>query len=107
MDEFEAITADLWSAQRQEHEDQAREVLAASDAETRFSVWLRRLPRGEVVALVTIDGATLRGRVLRVGQDWIRLGEVADDGGTQRTECRRDHAVRMAAIVRLSRESGR
>jgi len=107
MDEFEAITADLRSAERQEHEEQAREVLAAADAETDFATWARRIPRGEVVTLVTTDGTMIRGRVLRVGPDWIRVGEVADDGGTARSVSRRDHAVRIATIVRISREPGR
>ena len=107
MDEFEAITADLWSAQRLEHEEQAREVLAAADADADFVSWARRIPRGEVITLVTTDGTIMRGRVLRVGQDWIRLGEVADETGTARAATRRDHVVRIAAIVRVSRESGR
>ena len=107
MDEFEAITADLWSAERREHEEQAREVLAAADADTDFVAWLRQVPRGEVVVVVMTDGDPVRGRVVRVGRDWIRVSEVADDVGTARSASRREHAIRIAGIVRLSRESGR
>ena len=107
MDEFEAITADLWSEERAEHEEHARELLAAADAETRFADWIRRLPRGEVVTVTTLDGDRLRGRIQRVGRDWVRLAEVSDESVPSGSGIRRVHAVRLAAIVRVSRESGR
>ncbi len=107
MDEFEAITADLWSEERAEHEEHARELLAAADGEMGFGDWIRRLPRGEVVTVTTLDGDRLRGRIQRVGRDWVRLAEVGDEAGPSRSGTRRVHVVRLAAIARVSRSSGR
>ncbi len=107
MDEFEAITADLWSEERAEHEEHARELLGAADAEMGFGDWIRRLPRGEVVTVTTVDGERLRGRIHRVGRDWIRLSEVNDEVAAPQPGTHRVHAVRLAAIVRVSQGSGR
>lgn len=107
MDGFDEITAELRAEDRWEQEEQAREVLAAGVAEQDFATWLRRIPRGEVVALVTLDGVTVRGRVGSVGRDWIRLLEVADALGTARVAVRRERAVRFAAVASVSREWGR
>ena len=107
MDEFEEIAASLLAEERYEQEEQARQVLTAGDAERRFSDVVRRLPVGDVVALTTVDGANLRGRVVRVGTDWLRLVEVAEETGTARVRGRRVHEVRLNAVVRVSRESDR
>ena len=107
MDEFEAIAASLLAEERYEQEEQARQVLTAGDAERRFADVVRRLPVGDVVTLTTVDGANLRGRVVRVGTDWLRLVEVAEETGTARVRCRRVHEVRLNAVVRVSRESDR
>lgn len=105
MDEFDAIAADLLAAERYEHEEQARELLVAADETFAFSDLLRRIPVGEVIGLTLIDGSTLRGRVVRVGRDWIRLSEVADELGTARARTRRIHEIRLAGVSRVSRES--
>lgn len=105
MDEFDAIAADLLAAERYEHEEQARELLVAADETFAFSDLLRRIPVGEVIGLTLIDGSTLRGRVVRVGRDWIRLSEVADELGTARARTRRVHEIRLAGVSRVSRES--
>lgn len=107
MDEFEAIAASLLAEERYEQEEQARQVLTAGDAERRFADVVRRLPVGDVVTLTTVDGANLRGRVVRVGTDWLRLVEVAEETGTARVRGRRVHEVRLNAVVRVSRESDR
>ena len=66
-----------------------------------FADLLRRLPAGEVVTLVTIDGADLRGRVLEVGSDVVRLGEVSGGIGAQGRRVVRCHDIRLAAVARL------
>jgi hypothetical protein len=64
---------------------------------------LRRLGPGEVVALATADGWTTRGRIVRVGRDWLRIAEVRDELGTARVTAGRVHEVRLGAVVRISR----
>jgi hypothetical protein len=71
-----------------------------------FAELLRRLPAGEVVTLVTVDGASLRGRVLEVGTDVVRMGEVTDATGTARRRYVRGHDVRFEAVIRLVWEPG-
>lgn len=107
MDEFEVIAASLLAEERSEQEEHARQVLAAGDATRGFVDVVRRLPTGSVVAISTVDGTTVRGRVVRVGSDWLRLVEVVDETGTARVRGRRIHELRMDAVVRISRESDR
>ena len=107
MDEFEVIAASLLAEERDEQAEHARQVLTAGDAERGFAGVVRRLPAGDVVTLTTVDGAHLRGRVVRVGADWLRLVEVVDEMGTARVRGRRIHEVRLNAVVRVSRESDR
>ena len=107
MDEFDAIAAELLAAERYEHEEQAREVLVAADELLAFGDLLRRIPVGEVVGVTLLDGSTLRGRIARVGHDWVRLAEVADELGTARARTRRVHEIRLAGISRVSREASR
>ncbi len=104
MDEFDAIAAELMATERMEHEEQARELLDEADAALRFAVLLRRVPAGEVVGLVLADGGALRGRIVRVGYDWVRIAEVADELGTARARTRRTHDVCITAISRLTRD---
>ena len=104
MDDFDAITAELMAGQRMEHEEQARELLDEADVNTRFVELLGRVRTGEVVAIALLDGALLRGRITRVGSDWIRLAEVADELGTARSRSRRTHDVRVSGISRLIRD---
>lgn len=107
MDEFEAIAAELRADERFEHEEHARELLSAADEVRGFDELLRRRDPGEVVGLITLDGVMLRGRIVRVGRDWVRLAEVADDLGTARAKARRVHDIRIAAVGRITRESTR
>ena len=107
MDEFDAITAELSAESRLEQVEYARELLAAADATRSFADLLHTLPRGEPVVLVTTDGHAVRGRVVAVGADWLRLAETADDEGTARGISRRIHEIRTATIVRISRGRGR
>lgn len=107
MDEFDAIAAELLAADRYEHEEQAREILAAADQLAGFADVLRRIPVGEVVAVALTDGSTLRGRVGRVGQDSFRVSEVGDELGTARARTRRIHEVRLDGVICVSRETTR
>jgi hypothetical protein len=99
-----------------EHEDGIFWELAsgidAAEARTRaadelaadrpsFADLLRRLPAGEVVTMVTIDGADIRGRVLEVGSDVVRLGEVSAGAGAKARRVVRCHDIRLAAVARL------
>ncbi len=106
MDEFDVIAAELLASDRYEQEEEAREVLAAGDQQIGFAEVLRRVGVGEVVVITLLDGTTLRGRVSRVGLDWFRVSEVADELGTARAHSRRVHEVRLASVSRVSRETG-
>jgi hypothetical protein len=106
-DAFDAIAdqlAELRMGAAAEQLDEAREIVAAGIAARPFADQLRRIPPGDVVTVTASDGVALRGRVLQVGSDWLRLGEVADDEGTLRVQLRRVHDVRLDAVVRVSRE---
>jgi len=103
MDEFEAITAELRAEERSEQVEHAREILAAADADRDYAEVLGRVGPGEVVVLATADGWTTRGRIVRVGRDWLRVAEVRDDVGTARVAPSRVHEVRLGAVVRISR----
>lgn len=107
MDEFDAIAAEFRAEEQFGHEEHARELLAAADEVRGFDELLRRVATGDVVALSMIDGAILRGRIVRVGRDWVRLAEVADELGSARARTRRVHDVRIAAVGRISRETTR
>jgi hypothetical protein len=109
-DAFEAIAhelADLRREARLEQEGEAREIVAAGLAARPFVEELRRVAPGDVVTVVATDGEPLRGRILGVGADWLRLGEVGDTDGTARARVRRTHDIRLGAIARVSREAGR
>jgi hypothetical protein len=103
MDEFDAITADLQAAERCEQVEHARQVLAAADAVRDFASALRRIGPAEVVLVVTADGWAARGRIVRIGADWLRVAEVRDDTGTARVAPGRVHEVRLDAVIRVSR----
>ena len=106
-DAFDAITDGLSDLRREavaEQLGEAREIVAAGVATRRFVDELRRIGPGEVVTVVAADGEPLRGRVLGVGADWLRVGEVADETGTGRTRLLRVHDLRLDAIVRVTRE---
>lgn len=106
MDEFDVIAAELLASDRYEQEEEAREVLAAGDEMVAFADVLRRVGAGEVVGITLLDGSALRGRISRVGRDWFRVAEVADELGTARARSRRVHEVRFASVGRVSRETG-
>jgi len=61
---------------------EAHEIIAAGVATRAFIDELRRVSPGDVVTVVGIDGVPVRGRILSVGADWLRLGEVADETGS-------------------------
>jgi hypothetical protein len=107
MDEFDAITADLRAEERCEQVEHAREILAAADASRDYAEVLRRVGPGEVVAVATTDGWLVRGRIVRVGLDWLRIAEVRDELGTARVAPSRVHDVRLGAVIRVSRERDR
>lgn len=100
MDEFEAITAALNADARLEQVRLAREILAAADGERSYAEVLRRIPPTEVVALTSADGVTLRGRIVRVGPEGLRLAEVGEHPGARP---RRLHEIRLDAVIRVSR----
>ncbi len=106
-DAFDAIAdqlAELRMGAAAEQLDEAREIVVAGIAARAFADQLRRVPPGDVVTVAAADGVSLRGRVLQVGADWIRIGEVSDEEGTRRVRLRRVHDVRLDAVVRVTRE---
>lgn len=104
FDAFDAIAEELRREAAWDQRAEAREIVAAGTANRSFVELLTRIPRGDTVVLVTVDGTVLAGRVLAVGRDWVRLGEVADPTGTARARLRRVHEVRLEAIGRVVRE---
>lgn len=94
---FWELTSSLESA---EAVTRAHDELAGDRA--TFVDLLRRLPVGEVVTIVTLDGAELRGRVLHVGVDVVRLGEVRGTTGARARRVVRCHDIRVAAVSRLT-----
>jgi hypothetical protein len=104
MDEFDAIAAELLAQERAEGDELARDILRAADHTTGFVELLRRIPRGDVVTVATTDGGAVQGRLQRVGLDWVRLAEISDAAGTSRAHARRIHVIRIATVVRISRE---
>lgn len=100
MDDFEAITAGLTAEARLEQVRLAREILAAADSERSYAEVLRRIPATEVVCVSLSDGATVRGRIARIGSEGIRVVEVSDSPGGHP---RRLHEIRLDAVVSVSR----
>jgi hypothetical protein len=108
FDEFDAIAEglkDLGVGARSEQLGEAHEIVAAGIAQRTFLEELRRISAGEVVTVVGIDGVPIRGRIVALGADWLRVGEVADEVGSRRSRLLRVHDVRLGAVVRVSRES--
>jgi hypothetical protein len=107
FDAFDAIAeqlSELRSEASSEQLGEAAEIVAAGTASRGFADELRRVAPGDVVTVVATDGSPLRGRILCVGADWMRVGEVADDTGTLRAKLIRVHDLRLDAVVRVSRE---
>jgi hypothetical protein len=108
FDEFDAIAEELSELRlgaASEQLGEAREIIAAGIATRAFIDELRRVSPGDVVTVVGSDGVPVRGRILSVGADWLRLGEVADETGSRRARLRRVHDYPLDAIVRVTRES--
>ena len=106
-DDFDAITeelAELRTEARAEQLGEAREIVAADLAGRWFRDELRRIAAGDLVTVVASDGQALRGRILGVGADWLRLGEVADGDGAARARLRRVHDLPLTAVVRVTRD---
>jgi hypothetical protein len=109
-DAFDAIADELSELRIEasaEHLGEAHEILAAGVAQRAFRDELRRIQTGDVVTVVGTDGVALRGRILRVGADWMRLGEVTDESGSRRARLLRVHDLRLDAVVRVTREGDR
>jgi hypothetical protein len=104
FDEIAEQLSELRLEASSEHLGEAREIVAAGVAARGFADELRRIAPGEVVTVVATDGNPFRGRILCVGADWVRIGEVADDTGSRRVRLLRVHDLRVEAIVRVSRE---
>jgi hypothetical protein len=107
-DAFDAITDGLSDLGREAFSEQlgeAGEIVAAGVSSRSFADEVRRVGPGEVVTVVAVDGEPLRGRVLCVGADWMRVGEVAEATGTRRTRLLRVHDLRLEAVVRVTRET--
>lgn len=105
---LDALEAEFASATRAEQFAKAIDLEREAARCRTFNQAVRELPAGEVVELATSDGAVLRGRVLEVGPDRIRLAETA---GTRDAHLRaravKVHDVRTGAVVRLSTRPGR
>lgn len=106
LDAFDAIAEEFRREVAWEQRTEAREIIAAGISDSCFADVLTRVAPGDVVTVVASDGVPLRGRLLAVGRDWLRLGEVIDPTGTGRTRVRRTHDVRLEAVVRIIREAG-
>ncbi len=103
-EQFWELTAGLENEYRSEQEAEAASIVAAANRERRFVDELRSCGPGDVVTLVTTDHAALRGRILNVGIDTLKLGEVTEATGIGRLRVVRVHDVRIDAVVRLVRE---
>lgn len=89
-----------------EQQGEARAIVAAGAAERSLADELRDLTPGDVVTVVAMDGVAICGRVLAVGSDYARVGEVGDALGSPRGRLVRTHAIRLSAIVRVTQEPG-
>jgi hypothetical protein len=103
-DECWEITTRLAGSARDEQEGEARAIVAAGRAKRTFGDKLRRLAPGDVITVATVDGASIRGRILAAGVDYACIGEVSDAEGAGRARLVRVHDVRLDAIVRITRE---
>src|SRR5262245_5471673 len=106
-DEFEAITEGLGDLRREAELEQlgeAREIVAAGIAARLFIDEQRRVAPGGRVTVRAAARLAIRGRILRVGWGWVRVGELGDEVGTRRVRLYRVHDIRVDAIVRLTRE---
>lgn len=106
-EDFWEITAELRSDGDAEAHEHARAILAAARRRRTFADELRALSPGDVVTLVALDGSPITGRILGVGHDVVRIGEVLDPVGAARRRIVRFHDVRIDAVVRVVREPGR
>lgn len=105
MDEdFWEITAELRADDDVDARERARAIVAAAHRRATFADELRALSPGDVVTVVALDGVPITGRILRVGQDVVRVGEVVDAIGAARRRVARFHEIRIDAVVRLVRE---
>lgn len=102
--QFWELTSELEHQYRAEAEAEAASVIAAAESERTFADGLRALSPGDVITLSCADGVQIQGRILGVGKDVVRLGEVADALGSARVQLVRVHDIRIDAIVRMQRE---
>jgi hypothetical protein len=106
-EDFWEITAELRGGDDAEAREHARAIVAAARGRRTFADELRALAPGDVVTVIALDGTPITGRILGVGLDTVRVGEVVDTVGTARRRVVRLHEVRLDAVVRLVREPGR
>ena len=106
-EDFWEITAELRGGDDAEAREHARAIVAAARGRRTFADELRALAPGDVVTVIALDGAPITVRILGVGHDTVRVGEVVDTVGTARRRVVRLHEVRLDAVVRLVREPGR
>lgn len=104
-EDFWELTAGL-SPARAEDEAAAFDAVAAGERHRSFTEELRRVRPGELVSVVLLDGSALAGRITGIGEDWIRLEEVADPLGAARARVARSHRIRVAAVARVAGEAG-
>jgi hypothetical protein len=104
-DEFWELAAAMEGSLRGEREAEVAAILAAARAAASLRDLLRETPAGDVITIVTLDGAAMRGRVLSVGSDVVSLGEVVDDVGVARVRIVRVHDIALSAVVRVVREA--
>lgn len=98
------LAAELDESLRREQESQAAAEQRGGRASERFLTRMAGTPTGEVLGLVTSDGALLRGQLLSVGADFVTLGETAERSGTERSRLLRVHEIPVGGIVRVVRE---
>jgi hypothetical protein len=102
--EISDLEARLAFHRRLEAEAEARDLQEGRAREETFHDFLRDLPVGLIVGVVTVDGAELWGRVEAVGADKLRLGETPrEPDRAARLRPQRTHDIRLDAVVRVVR----
>lgn len=105
-EELWELGTELEAELRREQEAEAASWVGEERRTRTFQDVMRTVAAGDVVAVVTVDGALIRGRVLAVGGDIVTIGETAEVAGTARSRSVRVHDIRVDACIRLVREPG-
>lgn len=88
---------------RAEQESAAKSMLAHGRNSETFLERLRLVASGDLITIALVDGSSLHGRVVGVGEDFLTLAESQETLGTARARSTRFHEVRLAAVARLIR----